>query len=355
MHIHVLYNFSLIPPLSTAVSIQAPTDARPIQLSAPYDEKDFQRPALRRQHSAKRLKGRSPADILKIPTVRQDHLDQGRPLDEPQEVGVPQAPPGEEQQQHQHHHHHHHHHHQTGATREYEAIKNVIEEVWNWLEEEKAKLFRQRALRPKGSGEAEADRASQSTDGPDSRFALEKLEQILSAASASHNVLRPARGSHEPGSRRRSSTLSRRARKLSSSDTDFVDGDPVVPHIEAILDNSKTMNYAGGSAGSNRDLTRISSRAVKEREAWAVFKQDIVRLTHTLKLKGWRRVPLESGAEVEVVRLSGALTNAVYVVSPPKHLPQSPPAAGSPPLPPKKPPQYALSPSGSGRTPRLTT
>ena len=53
-------------------------------------------------------------------------------------------------------------------------------------------------------------------------------------------------------------------------------------------------------------------------------KKEIVRLAQTLRLKGWRQVPIEYGGEIEVERLSGALTNAVYVVSPPKVLPQTP-------------------------------
>lgn len=63
-----------------------------------------------------------------------------------------------------------------------------------------------------------------------------------------------------------------------------------------------------------------SRRAKKERAAWVTFKNDIIRIAHTLRIKGWRRVPLDSGDSIEVERLSGALTNAVYVVSPPKDL-----------------------------------
>jgi choline kinase len=66
--------------------------------------------------------------------------------------------------------------------------------------------------------------------------------------------------------------------------------------------------------------------AVKEKEGWINFKNEIVRLAHTLRLKGWRRIPLDCGADIEVERLSGALTNAVYVVSPPKNLPGETPS-----------------------------
>ena len=51
-------------------------------------------------------------------------------------------------------------------------------------------------------------------------------------------------------------------------------------------------------------------------KAWMTFKNEIIRLAHTLRLKGWRRVPLDAGETIGVERLSGALTNAVYVVTP---------------------------------------
>jgi choline kinase len=109
-----------------------------------------------------------------------------------------------------------------------------------------------------------------------------------------------------------------------SSDTDYFDSvDDLVPSCEAVLDNSKTMAYSGGSGDSIEEgdgSGKVNKRAQKEKEAWASFKYEIVRITHTLKLKGWRRIPLDQSSEIEVERLSGALTNAVYVVSPPKKL-----------------------------------
>jgi choline kinase len=81
------------------------------------------------------------------------------------------------------------------------------------------------------------------------------------------------------------------------------------------------MSYVGGKAAASDDTASISSRREeKERKAWTVFKNDIIRIAHTLRIKGWRRVPLESGDSIDVERLSGALTNAVYVVSPPKNM-----------------------------------
>jgi choline kinase len=83
------------------------------------------------------------------------------------------------------------------------------------------------------------------------------------------------------------------------------------------------MAYGAGGAESTDDLgssANSTRKAKKEKDAWATFKYEIVRLAHTLKLKGWRRMPLERSKEISVERLSGALTNAVYVVSPPANL-----------------------------------
>ena len=132
---------------------------------------------------------------------------------------------------------------------------------------------------------------------------------------------------------------------FASSDTEYQDGDVVVPTCDVVLDNSKTMSYTGGVADSSTETPTLSTskRADKERKAWLVFKSEIVRLAHTLRLKGWRRVPLEKGGDIEVERLSGALTNAVYVVSPPQDLPslQSSNATAKPHTP-KPPPKLLL-------------
>lgn len=120
---------------------------------------------------------------------------------------------------------------------------------------------------------------------------------------------------HHPKSFRKSS--------IGASDRENVDDDGLVPSAEVILDNSRTLAYSSSAAASTVSLPETSRRAVKEREAWLHFKNEIVRLAHTLKLKGWRRVPLDRGGEIDVQRLSGALTNAVYVVSPPNNLPQT--------------------------------
>ncbi|KAF3926818.1 hypothetical protein ABW20_dc0101333 [Dactylellina cionopaga] len=119
---------------------------------------------------------------------------------------------------------------------------------------------------------------------------LRKLEAILESAS-----LDP-RPSHF---RRRSSRSLKNNRPLSQSFSleDFYTTDNEktilqdVPSCEADLDNSKEYSIE--------------------------FRAEILRLTHTLKIKNWRKVELDRGEEVVVSRISGALTNAVYKVTPP--------------------------------------
>lgn len=226
-----------------------------------------------------------------------------------------------------------HHHHNHNAQPHHEKL---IAQVAEWLQAEKAKrAARKSKKRGKGHHEETQDEikptirprtSSQSSDS--SAVSLEKLQRILEDNMGSFGLdrlpissptLAPRRLSHLPV-RRRSSA--RRLGGLVSSDTEYHDGDVLVPSCDVILDNSKTLSYSGGVTESSGETVTLSSskRAEKERKAWLSFKSEIVRLTHTLRLKGWRRVPLERGGDIEVERLSGALTNAVYVVSPPKNL-----------------------------------
>ena len=199
-----------------------------------------------------------------------------------------------------------------------------------WLHEEKAK----RALhRPKSAGEvagvdSERPRTPlqphQTSDAlrADDSLALDKLERILAGftISGANNVAGLGhRGSI--GGRRKPSITKKPKRGLTgaSSDTEYHDGDLLVPNVEAVLDNSKIMNNP--AAQTDNDITTVKS---KDKDQWIAFKCEVVRLTHTLRLKGWRAVSMERGADIDVQRLSGALTNAVYVVSPPKDLPEPP-------------------------------
>ncbi|KAK3065504.1 hypothetical protein LTS18_006215 [Coniosporium uncinatum] len=214
---------------------------------------------------------------------------------------------------------------------------DLLAQVQAWLREEKSRKQAEKKMR-KGRAQVgemppdqidgrQEEKERRSSDASEGTVALEKLQDILN------------QGMPSPQEERRKSTAMRRvssARKLLrrestvGSDTEYADGDPVVPNVDTILDNTNTLAYSGGGADeealTNGDADAIAKK--KDKDAWATFKYEIVRLTHTLRLKGWRRVTFERSGEIEVERLSGALTNAVYVVSPPKNLPLPKPSQG---------------------------
>ena len=224
------------------------------------------------------------------------------------------------------------HHHKNREHHVHQHDKLLLQ-VSEWLQREKAKRaakkshrrgFKHHDAKAKEDGDAGVSTHVRSASGSSnsSSISLEQLQRILedNMTGFGHDALpsaSPRRSSNIAG-RRRSSM-----RRTMSSDTEYQDGDVVVPTCDVVLDNSKTMSYTGGAADSSHETFTLSTskRAEKERKAWLVFKGEIVKLAHTLRLKGWRRVPLENGGDVEVERLSGALTNAVYVVSPPMELP----------------------------------
>lgn len=130
-----------------------------------------------------------------------------------------------------------------------------------------------------------------------SRESLDRLEQIARAGlAASSSSLRLAGAAPKTPSHQSSrKTLRTRSRPSTSyaSDTDVApDGDVVVPECEVTLDTP-------------------------EKIGWDGFKEEVLKLAHTLRCKGWRRIALERFKELEINRISGALTNAVYMVSPP--------------------------------------
>lgn len=129
--------------------------------------------------------------------------------------------------------------------------------------------------------------SSGSSGDEEAKISLDNLESILAAAQISEGRR------STPGLRRRSSgSLGRklpRRRSLvgNTSDTDYAsDGEPIVPACEESLG---TLEEAGTEE----------------------FKRQVLMLAHTLRCKGWRRVPLDKFMNVEVERISGALTNAV--------------------------------------------
>ncbi|PGH02798.1 choline kinase [Blastomyces parvus] len=215
------------------------------------------------------------------------------------------------------------------------AQRSLLAQVLDWLQHEKAKSV---ARASKGAGGSQAtlpdiasgDATSTLTRGrsdsqaSEGTLALEKLEQILAqyAASGKEGI-----SSAPIGRKRSSSSLKRRTairslRRGSISDSDYSDADQPPPSADVVLDNSKTLLYGGGEADNEfGSQSSLNDARAKSREHWLKFKFEIMRLTHTLGFRGWRRIPLEECNNMEVVRLSGALTNAVYVVSPPKNLP----------------------------------
>lgn len=222
---------------------------------------------------------------------------------------------------------------------------NFITQIATWLRAEKARRAAARKSGTEAGTTGAADRETSTTDAKqqggdgstetkrrasdasEGSLALESLQQILDKAlTFGVTAVSGATGghSHRPSrSNSRRQSIIRKARRHSaaaSSDTDYVDGDVLVPSCDAVLDNSKTLAYSGGAA-TDDEVPQTPGKAQKDKEAWNTFKYEIVRLTHTLRLKGWRRVPMEQSSEIDVERLSGALTNAVYVVSPPKNLP----------------------------------
>ncbi|KAI2637928.1 kinase-like protein [Hypomontagnella submonticulosa] len=205
-------------------------------------------------------------------------------------------------------------------------------QVADWLENERVKKQNRRSRRvlskrgrptkddaDKGDTQEQPERSrTYSLSSQSSEVSLDRLQKIVDDGMNALGIRGIPHYSPKLGrksQRRRSMTMHRTA----SSDTEYHDGDIRVPTCDAILDNSKTLGYSGGKANSADDVASLSSRKEeKERRAWIVFKNEIIKLAHTLRLKGWRRVPLDSGEIIDVTRLSGALTNAVYVVSPPE-------------------------------------
>ncbi|KUI55994.1 Choline kinase [Cytospora mali] len=229
------------------------------------------------------------------------------------------------------------------------ASEKLLSQVADWLQREKTKRetkkprkhhhhhhLRRKLNKPRpeegpASEEAEAEaatplRRTTSIDSNSSDVSLDRLQRILDDSMAALGLNSMSHYGAKLGRRssHRKKLTSRSAQHLAraaSSDTDFHDGDVLVPSCDAVLDNSNTLKYS--QAGPDDSVSISSKREEKEKQAWITFRNEIIRLAHTLRLKGWRRVALDSGDEIQVERLSGALTNAVYVVTPPENLPPS--------------------------------
>jgi choline kinase len=224
---------------------------------------------------------------------------------------------------------------------------SLFHQVTEWLQHEKVRRMNRKARRAEAaSGATDAARESEDysiDEAPqcsESTFSLDKLERILLQYSGA----RPGDGlsSLQPikrAVRRRPKGL----RRGSASESDVTDVEAPVPSVEAVLDNSKTLAYTGGAAEEESMESSTCSKRLKDQEAWLTFKTEIVRIAHTMQLRGWRKVPMEAAGDIRVIRLSGALTNAVYVVEPPKQLPAPPKTNnGSGPLVSRRPPPKLL-------------
>ena len=237
------------------------------------------------------------------------------------------------------------------------AHEGLLKQVSAWLKHEKARRTARKAKRKAAkdtaqetnanehaaTDEIDQPSASQERRGSDSSegsVALEHLANILErtlSLKSNEGSPQKRRASH---GHKLSAIMKRHS--VVSSDTDHFDSvDQLVPSCDAVLDNSKTMAYGAGGPDSEKEADtseKTGRNTSKEKEAWVTFKFEILRLAHTLKLKGWRRVPLGQSSEIDVERLSGALTNAVYVVSPPQNLPSQGEGGGARPTPKNPPP-----------------
>lgn len=118
--------------------------------------------------------------------------------------------------------------------------------------------------------------------------AMDAFEALVAAAEVSHLDEQPKRlSAHGRRSSRRRSTRSRSLKGGHNSDTDYAsDGEPIVPSCEEVLQ-------------------KVEEVGMDE------FKSQVLKLAHTLRCNGWRRVALDRYKDISVERISGALTNLV--------------------------------------------
>ncbi|KAL2131618.1 hypothetical protein VTI74DRAFT_4802 [Chaetomium olivicolor] len=306
------------PPLSA--SVKAVQIAEP-QSSSPDESQ------VKKQFSAgvaKRLSGRPPVPGVpsRSSTLSQVSMEGSEP------IIVASPAPAEDSSAQQPHSHHRH---------KLDLItERLLAQVADWLEREKVKKEKKKSQRhsvrrksPPNNGGIPVPPSgrprSDSIESDSSEVSLDRLQRILDDNMAALGLNSVAPFGPRLGRKHRKKS-SRNLSRAASSDTEWFDGDVLVPTCDAVLDNSKTLSYTGGKAGADESPYVSSRKEEKEKQNWLVFKNEIIRLAHTLRLKGWRRVPLDSGESISVERLSGALTNAVYVVSPPSDslLPREP-------------------------------
>lgn len=192
-------------------------------------------------------------------------------------------------------------------------------QIFHWLQQEKANL--------KNHIDSSTAKSDSTNDGKkdccnqtERSLALDQLERILSQNNISGSSSRDSiRGRRKNSTSRNRLSAIKALRRGSMSDSDYADADRALPpSADVVLDNSKTLLFSGGEADDSV-ADNVNGVSSKEHGYWLNFKSEILKITHTLGLKGWRRIPLNAGGSIEVRRLSGALTNAVYVVSQPEN------------------------------------
>ncbi|TPX13942.1 uncharacterized protein E0L32_005642 [Thyridium curvatum] len=308
-----------------------------VQISEP-DLTTPEEPQTRKQYpasKARRLSGRLP--VTSANASRSSLISQ-MSLENLTALASSASPAATPEDGNSHHHHHPHYQHKIDRISE-----KLLTQVAEWLQHERAKkesrrdkkLSRKKA-KEQASKESTAKGADDSSlfrvashDSHSSEVSLDRLQHIIEDSMAALGL--DALPAPKLGRRHKKHRSIQLHRTVSASDTEYQDGEPLVPSCDAVLDNSKTMSYSGGGVASEDPEMSSTRREEKEREAWIIFKNDILRLAHTLRLKGWRRVPLDSGETISVKRLSGALTNAVYVVAPPPEVVASTPEGKRPP------------------------
>ncbi|TLS21677.1 uncharacterized protein PpBr36_09417 [Pyricularia pennisetigena] len=296
---------------------------------------------------AKRLSGRLPAGSSRSSLMSNTSGD--APNSTASSTDSTQQIPEEKHHRHRHHFHLHARNNSLEQQQQQQQQgghmdSRLVMQVLQWIGREKEKKESRRKKRmtkhrksksPPSTEDGAGAQASpsrpraDSIDSDESDVSLDQLQKIVDEGLAAMGIdpataasaTNPSRVQPRRRLSKHKSRSSLQLYRAVSSDTDYVDGDVLVPSCDAVLDNSKTLSYSGGKAASTEDLAAAQSRREeKERQAWSTFKGEILRLAHTLRLKGWRRVPLECGDGLTVERLSGALTNAVYVVSPPSEI-----------------------------------
>ncbi|KAH6644534.1 hypothetical protein C7974DRAFT_298597 [Boeremia exigua] len=232
--------------------------------------------------------------------------------------------------------------------------ERLVKHVQSWLKSERTRRASRKAKRKAAKNarqvdesqevskdQTEAQQTSRGRSDSDSSDGSVALDQLTSILEKTLNIT-PADAKRKINHVRRMSTGLKRHSAV-SVDSDYFDSiDTLVPSCDVVLDNSKTMAYSIDDADHEPENEDTERRRRKEKEAWTTFRYEILRLAHTLKLKGWRRVAMEQHDEVDVQRLSGALTNAVYVVSPPKNIKPKEERTDGAPMPKNPPPKLLL-------------